>query len=82
MHSRCQMPPLNVWCRVGGVLDSRNREKERRGRFLTLHARSDVRDRIISLGAEVAGSTPEELSNFIETQVTRWKRVLKSEHRS
>ena len=45
-------------------------------------ARSDVRDRIISLGAEVAGSTPEELSNFIETQVTRWKRVLKSEHRS
>lgn len=38
---------------------------------------SDIKERISGLGAEVVGSTPAYLDEFIKTQVARWIRVLK-----
>lgn len=36
-----------------------------------------VRDRLISLGGEVVGSSPEEFSALIKSEITRWTKVVK-----
>ena len=38
----------------------------------------DVRDKLLSLGAQPAGSTPEEFTRFIESEIAKWDRVIRS----
>ena len=37
----------------------------------------EVADRIASEGADFIGSTPEEFSEFIRTEITKWGKVVK-----
>jgi len=37
-----------------------------------------VRDRLVPLGIEAAGSTPEVLSTFTEGEIAKWSRVIKT----
>jgi len=37
----------------------------------------DVRDRIVGLGADVVGSTPEQLTDFIKAEIARWGKAIK-----
>ena len=39
-------------------------------------ASPDVKERISDLGAEVIGSTPEHLSEFITAEISRWRKVI------
>jgi tripartite-type tricarboxylate transporter receptor subunit TctC len=39
--------------------------------------RPDVRERLIGLGAEPAGTTPEEFAAFIAAEVDKWGKVVK-----
>ena len=36
----------------------------------------DVRSRILELGSEVIGSTPEEFDAFIATEMKKWTKVI------
>jgi tripartite-type tricarboxylate transporter receptor subunit TctC len=36
----------------------------------------EVRSRIIELGAEPVGNTPDEFRAFLEAEVARWARVI------
>jgi tripartite-type tricarboxylate transporter receptor subunit TctC len=38
----------------------------------------DVRERLSSLGTDPAGGTPEEFRAFIESEIEKWARVVKS----
>ena len=38
---------------------------------------ADIRERMASLGAEVVGSTPEQLAAFVRADTTKWARVVK-----
>lgn len=40
-------------------------------------SRQDVRDRLVSFGLEVVGSTPEEFHNFRATDFAQWGRIVK-----
>ena len=37
----------------------------------------DVRERMVSLGMEVAGSTPEELGALVKSDIAKWSKVIK-----
>lgn len=37
----------------------------------------DIRERLVSSGAEVVGGTPEQFSNFIKTEIAKWAVVIK-----
>jgi len=37
----------------------------------------EVRNRLSSLGAEITGGTPQQMSEFVKTEAERWRRVLK-----
>jgi tripartite-type tricarboxylate transporter receptor subunit TctC len=37
----------------------------------------DVRKRFASIGAEVVGSSPSELGKYMETETTRWAKVVR-----
>ncbi len=37
----------------------------------------DVRERLIGVGADLVGSTPEFLAEFIKTEIAKWARVVK-----
>jgi len=37
----------------------------------------DIRERMTSLGAEVVGSTPEQLATFVKADTAKWARVVK-----
>ena len=38
----------------------------------------DVREKLLSLGAQPAGSTPEEFARFIDNEIAKWGRVIRS----
>jgi tripartite-type tricarboxylate transporter receptor subunit TctC len=38
----------------------------------------DVRERLSSLGFEIAGSTPEAYASYIKTEITKWAKVVKA----
>ena len=38
----------------------------------------EVRERLSSLGNEPVGGTPEEFRTFIESEIAKWARVVKS----
>jgi tripartite-type tricarboxylate transporter receptor subunit TctC len=40
-------------------------------------AAPDVRERLLSDGAEPVGSTPEEFSTLIRTELKRWGEIVK-----
>ena len=40
-------------------------------------AMPDVRERMVSLGMEVAGSTPEELGALVKSDIAKWSKVIK-----
>ena len=40
----------------------------------------DVRDRLLGLGAQPAGSTPEELAAFVRSENSKWEKVIRSAH--
>ena len=37
----------------------------------------DVRDRIVGLGAQPIGNTPAEYASFIETEIAKWRKVIR-----
>ena len=37
----------------------------------------ETRDRLIGIGAELAGSTPEQLRDMINQEVTRWEKLIR-----
>ena len=37
----------------------------------------EIRERMLALGAEPVGSTPEEFGAFIKTEAAKWSRVVK-----
>ena len=43
-------------------------------RILSLN---DVRERLVSLGAEPVGSTPEQFGEFMRTEIAKWSRVVR-----
>ena len=38
----------------------------------------DVRDRLLGLGAQPAGSTPDELAAFVKSEMAKWAKVIRS----
>ena len=38
----------------------------------------DVREKLLALGAQPAGSTPEEFARFIDAEIAKWNRVIRS----
>ena len=38
---------------------------------------TDVREKIVSLGADPAGGTPEDLGRFIQGEISRWGKLIK-----
>lgn len=40
--------------------------------------RPDLKERLLTLGAETTGSTPEEFSAFIKAEITKWAQVIKN----
>jgi len=38
----------------------------------------DVREKLLSLGAQPSGSTPQELARFVESEIAKWGRVIRS----
>jgi tripartite-type tricarboxylate transporter receptor subunit TctC len=57
--------PANIVARLNAEIN----------RALTL---PDVRERILALGSEVGGGTPEQLDERIKTEVRRWAKVLRT----
>jgi tripartite-type tricarboxylate transporter receptor subunit TctC len=47
------------------------------GEIVRALAVPDVRERIAGLGAEVVGSTPQELDRYIRAEIARWSKVIK-----
>lgn len=45
--------------------------------FVKALAFPEVREKILSLGMEVAGSTSQQFGNHINSEVTKWKRIAK-----
>ena len=39
---------------------------------------ADQRDRLIAVGAEPAGTTPEQFATFIKSETAKWARVAKA----
>ena len=37
----------------------------------------DVRERMVNLGMEVAGSTPEELGALVQSDIAKWGKVIR-----
>ena len=37
----------------------------------------EVKQKFVSEGAQIIGSTPEELKAYLEAEITRWARVVK-----
>ena len=37
----------------------------------------DIKERFAAMGAEPAGSTPEEFSAFVKAEVKKWSKVIK-----
>ena len=37
----------------------------------------DMRDRLLGLGAQPAGSTPEEFAQFVQGEVAKWAKVIR-----
>jgi len=42
-----------------------------------LRVRSEVREKMLVLGAEPAGNTPEEFARFIRADQAKWSRLMK-----
>ena len=42
---------------------------------------ADVKERLSGLGAEIAGSTPERATEFIRSEVERWRKTIKPDMR-
>ncbi len=40
--------------------------------------RPDLKERLLNLGAETTGSTPEEFSAFIKAEITKWAQVIRN----
>ena len=38
----------------------------------------DVRDKLLGLGAQPSGSSPEEFARFVEAEIAKWGRVIRS----
>lgn len=79
------MPGFEVYLWVGvlapagtpnGVITKLN------GEIVRELANPEVRERISGLGAEVVGSTPQELSRFIQAEIARWKKAIKPNMRA
>jgi tripartite-type tricarboxylate transporter receptor subunit TctC len=41
-------------------------------------ALADVRERLLGLGAQPAGSSPEELARFVQDEMAKWAKVIRS----
>jgi tripartite-type tricarboxylate transporter receptor subunit TctC len=40
-------------------------------------AQPDVRERLLAVGVDVVGSTPEELARFQRAEMEKWARIVK-----
>jgi tripartite-type tricarboxylate transporter receptor subunit TctC len=40
----------------------------------------DVRERLLGLGAQPAGNTPEEFARFVEREGAKWAKVIRDAH--
>jgi tripartite-type tricarboxylate transporter receptor subunit TctC len=40
----------------------------------------DVRERLLGLGAQPAGSTPEEFARFVRSEIAKWAKVIRDAH--
>ncbi len=38
----------------------------------------DIRERLLGLGAEPVGSTPEQFGEYIRTEIAKWANVVKA----
>ncbi|MGZ5096111.1 MAG: Bug family tripartite tricarboxylate transporter substrate binding protein, partial [Burkholderiales bacterium] len=38
----------------------------------------DLRDRLITAGADPAGNTPEQYTAFVQDEITKWAKVIKA----
>ena len=45
--------------------------------FVKVLKRPDVRERIVSDGAEPVGSTPEEFHRFMQADLAKWAKLVK-----
>jgi tripartite-type tricarboxylate transporter receptor subunit TctC len=41
---------------------------------------TEFRDRIVNMGADVIGSTPEQFGAFMQAESAKWGRVIKEAH--
>jgi tripartite-type tricarboxylate transporter receptor subunit TctC len=48
------------------------------GQLAKILAMPDVRDRLSKLGADVVASTPEEFASYLQTEITKWSKVIKA----
>jgi tripartite-type tricarboxylate transporter receptor subunit TctC len=46
--------------------------------FVKILQTQDIRDRLLSEGAEPVGNTPAEFTAFIKTDIGRWAKVIKA----
>ena len=53
------------------IIDVLNRE------FVKIVTRKDIVDRFTALGFNAFGSTPQELSAFVASEISRWKKLVK-----
>jgi tripartite-type tricarboxylate transporter receptor subunit TctC len=56
----------------GGIVAKLNSE------LVKLLNMPDMKERLLALGAETTGSTPEEFSAFIKAEITKWALVIKN----
>jgi len=46
--------------------------------FETILAMNDVRDRLAASGLEIAGMQPEKFAAYIQSEVVKWGKVVKT----
>lgn len=65
---------LGLWAPAGTPTSIINRFNEE---ILRVLSKPDVKEKFYSIGTEVVGSSPEEFSAFIKSEMTKWSKVLK-----
>ena len=47
------------------------------GAVVKVLQQQDVRERLVAMGADVVGSSPEEFGTFMQAESTKWAKVVK-----
>ena len=74
------MPSFEVYLWVGVLAPAGTPEAiitRLNGEIVRVLAIAEVRERISGLGAEVVGSTPQELTRYINAEIARWSKAIK-----